>query len=84
MGASGRRYGREQVLDELERRYAAPHEDEWEAFGFHCQKLCENVYLLTYTLRQPGERWTRRVTIWRRSEQGWRIVYHQGTMIQDL
>ena len=27
-GASGRRYSRQFVLDELEKRFAAPHEDE--------------------------------------------------------
>jgi hypothetical protein len=84
VGASGRRYSRQFVLDELERRHAAPHEDELEAFGFHCRRLGEDTYLLTYTLRQPGERWTRRATIWRRVSQEWKIVYHQGTVVQDL
>lgn len=84
VGASGKRYRREWVLDELERRYAAPHEDDLEALGFHCRRLGEDVYLLTYTLRQPEERWTRRATVWRRTAKGWEIVYHQGTVIQDL
>jgi hypothetical protein len=84
VGASGRRYSREFVLDALERRRASPHEDPLEAFGFHCRRLSEDVYLLTYTLRQPEERWTRRATIWRRTSQGWEIVYHQGTVVQDL
>lgn len=84
VGASGRRYSREFVVDGLERRYAVPHEDALEAFGFHCRKLSDDVYLLTYTLRQPEERWTRRATIWRRTAQGWEIVYHQGTIIQNL
>ena len=84
VGASGQRYSREFVLDELERRYATPHEDDLEAFGFHCRKLGENVYLLTYTLRQPQERWTRRATIWQRTAEGWKIVYHQGTVVQEV
>ena len=84
VGASGRRYSREFVVNELGRRYAVPHEDHLEAFGFHCRKLSADVYLLTYTLRQPEERWTRRSTIWRRTAQGWEIVYHQGTIIQGL
>lgn len=84
VGASGRRYSREFVLDELERRYATPREDNLEPFDFHCRRLSEDVYLLTYTLRQPEERWTRRATIWQKTSQGWEIVYHQGTVVQDL
>lgn len=82
VGASGKRYSRALVLDTLEERYATPHEDNLEAFGFYCRKLAEDVYLLTYTLRQPEDRWTRRATIWQRSESGWQIVYHQGTIIE--
>jgi hypothetical protein len=81
VGASGSRYSREFVLAELEKRYSsgAPVED-LEAEGFHCLQLCEEVYLLTYTLRQ-GRRLTRRSTIWRRAHGEWKIVYHQGTVV---
>jgi len=81
-GASGRRYSREFVLDELERRYASPPlEDDWECCDFHCQKLADNVYLLTYSMRQ-GARETRRSTIWERAGADWKIVFHQGTIVQ--
>ena len=87
IGASGRRYSRKFVLDELEKRFAMPQTDAWETLGFHCQKLGEDVYLLTYTLVQnPGSekaRVTRRSTIWRRSEGGWKFVFHQGTIVED-
>jgi hypothetical protein len=33
-------------------------------------------------LRQ-GERVTRRATIWQRDPDGWKIVYHQGTVVAD-
>ena len=82
VGASGRRYSREYVLDELEKRYASPYEDVWEAGDFHCLEIAAGNYLLTYTLIQ-GERVTRRSTIWRRTGQGWKIVYHQGTIVED-
>jgi hypothetical protein len=84
VGASGRRYSREWVLDELERRYAAPHEDVLEASGFYCRKLSEDVYLLTYDLIQDQRRKTRRSTIWQRTSEGWKIVFHQGTIVQDI
>jgi hypothetical protein len=83
VGASGSRYGREFVLNELERRHAAPHEDVRETSEFRCQKLARDLYLLTYTLLQDGKRLTRRATIWRRTEAGWKIVYHQGTIVLD-
>jgi hypothetical protein len=82
VGASGRRYSREYVLDELEKRSTTAAEDEPQADDFHCLELAENLYLLTYTLNQ-GTRLTRRSTIWRRSSQGWKIVFHQGTVVAD-
>lgn len=81
VGASGRRYARSAVLGALEKRYATPHEDVWETMGFHCRELATDVYLLTYTLLQDHKRRTRRSTIWQRSAEGWKIVYHQGTIV---
>jgi hypothetical protein len=83
VGASGRRYSRAYVLDELEKRHAVPHVDIWETMDFHCRRLADDVYLLTYTLLQNKVRRTRRSTIWRRTAEGWKIVYHQGTIVQD-
>lgn len=83
-GASGQRYAREPILDEMDRRYAnGPCEDVWETSEFHCRQLAENVYLLTYTLLQDRKRLTRRATIWQRTSEGWKIVYHQGTIVQN-
>jgi len=83
IGASGRRYSREFVLAELERRHATEHADVWETRDFHCRKLAEDMYLLTYTLLQNEERLTRRSTIWQKTPAGWKIVFHQGTMVQQ-
>ncbi len=82
VGASGRRYSREYVLDNLEKRFAAPHEDVWETRDFHCLMIAPDNYLLTYTLLQ-GARITRQSTIWRRCDGAWKIVYHQGTIVAD-
>jgi hypothetical protein len=82
VGASGRRYSREYVLDMLEKRHATPVGDEnLEARDFHCLEIARDNYLLTYTLLQ-GPRMTRRATIWRRDGEAWRIVYHQGTVVE--
>ena len=79
-GASGKRYGREYVLDVLDERHASAHEDAWTTRDFHCLEIAADNYLLTYTLQQ-GERITRRATIWRRAADDWKIVYHQGTIV---
>ncbi|MGO9317005.1 MAG: DUF4440 domain-containing protein [Terracidiphilus sp.] len=82
-GASGRRYSRQAVLDGLEERFSVPHADVWEPREFYCRRLSEDTYLLTYTLLQDHQRLTRRATIWRSTADGWKIVYHQGTIVQD-
>jgi len=82
VGASGRRYSREYVLAELERRHRQPFHDVWDASDFHCRRLAPDVYLLTYTLLQDRVRKTRRSTIWQHAETGWKIVFHQGTIVE--
>ena len=86
VGASGRRYSRDHVLDVLEDRHqVASHlalEDTWEASDFACRDLGSDTFLLTYTLQQ-GSRKTRRMTVWRRSPEGWKILFHQGTVVED-
>lgn len=82
VGASGRRYSREYVLDTLEKRSQNLVEETWETQDFHCLELGSKTYLLTYTLIQ-GARVTRRSTIWRKAELGWQILYHQGTIVEN-
>ncbi len=82
-GASGRRFSREFVFDVLAQRQAKPEPDVWETSEFYCRKLAEGVFLLTYTLLQDRTRLTRRATIWQRAADGWKIIYHQGTVVQD-
>jgi hypothetical protein len=83
VGASGRRYSREHVLETLVERHSKPREDIWETRDFHCRELAANTYLLTYTLVQDRTRMTRRSTIWRHTSDGWKIVFHQGTIVED-
>lgn len=89
VGASGRRYNREYVIDEVVRRYADPQyhglasspEDGWKTTDFYCLEIAKDNYLLTYTLHQ-GSRITQRSTIWRKNGADWKIVYHQGTLVR--
>lgn len=80
IGASGRCFDRDYVLEVLAERQRTPAEEIWETSEFRCQELAPDLYLLTYLLRQP-ERVSRRATIWRRAGADWQIVFHQGTVV---
>lgn len=80
VGASGRRYSREFVLDVLEERYKNATEAVWEVGDIHCLEIAAENYLVSYTLIQ-GERVTRRSTIWHHTAEGWQILFHQGTPV---
>ncbi len=86
VGASGKTYSRECVISTVVKRYEDPNyvkEDIWKTTNFHCREIAPDNYLLTYTLFQGHEqRKTRRVTLWRYSEGNWKIIYHQGTVVQ--
>jgi hypothetical protein len=81
IGASGRRYNREFILETLAQH---PPIDaaiaNWQATDFALQQLAPSTYLLTYTLDQAG-RITRRSTLWQKAADGWQILYHQGTIV---
>jgi hypothetical protein len=80
VGASGRRYSREFVLEDLVRRGREPGEELWTKRDMQCLEIAPDNYLFTYTLEQ-GPRVTRRATLWRRSGSDWKILYHQGTIV---
>ena len=83
VGASGRRYSREHVRAVTEQRIAAPQDESgWETSDFQVRAMGASVYLLTYTLAQ-GERVTRRLTVWRRRENRWAVMFHQGTVVAE-
>lgn len=82
VGASGRRYDRQYVLDVLEQRHRTPHHDRWQTRDFRCRELAGDVFLLTYTLQQEA-RISRRMTLWQRTPEGWRALYHQGTLVRE-
>lgn len=81
VGASGRRYSRAFILG-MQSKLALVDADAagWKATGFGLRRLGPDCFLLTYTLDQNG-RLTRRATIWEKAADGWRILYHQGTVV---
>jgi hypothetical protein len=82
VGASGRRYSRDYVLETLKNRPPNPDEASWAMQDFQCREIAADNYLITYTLFQ-GPRITRRATLWRKTQSGWKILYHQGTMVDS-
>ena len=84
VGASGAATAEIMSWTYLEERFQQDQSgDIWETSDFYCKRLSNDVYLLTYTLLQHGTRKTRRSTIWQHTGEGWKIVFHQGTIVQD-
>ncbi|MFT4049642.1 MAG: hypothetical protein QM648_07360 [Solirubrobacterales bacterium] len=86
IGASGRIYSRERVIETVVDRYARG-EDELEhtITEFEVRELSEHVFLATYLLAQPDGpvlRTTRRATLWTNELGRWQVVYHQGTIAE--
>jgi hypothetical protein len=79
VGASGKCYSREFVLQTLLTRVPDPTEASWLVRDFQVREIAADNYLATYTLFQ-GVRVSRRATLWRRGPPGWQILYHQGTL----
>ena len=81
VGASGRRYSRAFILNELYPQAPAFADAlGWETRDHALRQLGPDTYLMTYVLQQ-GDRLTRRATIWRRTIDGWCVLYHQGTIV---
>jgi hypothetical protein len=84
IGASGRVYSREHVLE----RVLARHERDEPIVengieGFSVLQIGPHAYLATYTLQLPdghATRTTRRATVWTDRAGRWQVIYHQGTL----
>ncbi len=80
IGASGKTYDRNLIIETLLERYKTPEPDDWSCSNFSIRQIGEDLYQLNYVLQQPN-RLTRRTTLWRKTGEAWRIVFHQGTII---
>lgn len=73
-GASGTIYDRSAMLAALA---SDPGFDGPRTISdFTATSLADNVCLITYRIRENG---SLRSSIWRRSGEGWKMVFHQGT-----
>ena len=81
VGASGRRYSREFIRHFLEQNPPVDAASAgWRTSDHSVRRLGPDTFLFTYTLCQ-GDRVTRRATIWQTAAEGWRVLYHQGTIV---
>ncbi len=80
VGASGRNYERDHVVRSLVARGKVPGDEDWIVSDTRLRRLADDTYAFTYQLDQAG-RLTRRLTLWREDPDGWKILYHQGTII---
>jgi hypothetical protein len=81
IGASGRVYAREYVLEVVDERDRRGEVEVLEPFEVACRALAPGLYQLTYRLAQ-GDRATWRSSLWRRGgPDGWQVVFHQGTVV---
>lgn len=82
IGASGTRYARDFCLKVLSERQQTPDPTTWQTDEWHVSEAGEDLYLLTYRLSQPY-RATLRSSLWRIEPQGWQVLFHQGTVVQE-
>ncbi len=80
IGASGRIYRRDVVIANLLERYRELEPHDWPCRDFTISRLADDLYHLSYILEEPDRR-SRRSTFWRSTSTGWKIVFHQGTVI---
>ncbi|RFA08018.1 hypothetical protein B7R54_01380 [Subtercola boreus] len=80
IGQSGRLWSRPEMVAALATLDMSSTLDAHEFSDPRVESLAPELHLLTYLLRS-GSGLTRRSSIWRESETGFRCVFHQGTRL---
>ncbi|MEU7900740.1 DUF4440 domain-containing protein [Nonomuraea sp. NPDC049152] len=78
IGASGRLWDRSSIIAAVTQD-ADPSAAPIVASDMEGRLLAPGIVHLTYVSDNNGRR-ARRSSIWRRSEQGWLVYFHQGTL----
>jgi hypothetical protein len=79
-GASGRHWGRTEMLAALAAEQPGGEEPAITATEMTGTRLADDVIHLTYLSQRAGRR-ALRSSIWLRTSDGWRVYFHQGTLI---
>lgn len=80
IGASGRLWDRASLIGALSLEQGLGPVAEIDEI--HAVPLGTDVVLLTYRAR-GSNRTSRRSSVWRYRADGWRLVFHQGTVVPD-
>ena len=80
-GASGRRWGRTEMLAALAAEQPAGEEPAITTTEMAGTRLADDMIHLTYVSQRAGRR-ALRSSIWLRTPAGWRVYFHQGTLIR--
>jgi hypothetical protein len=81
VGVSGRLWSRDEIVAALAAERAERH-GETTATELQATVLSPELVLLTYVSERDGRR-ARRMSLWRRSAGTWRVLYHQGTLLDS-
>ena len=81
IGASGRLWTRAEVISALTSE-PSTDEDRIRATEVAGEVVGPGIVQLIYVSDRDGRR-TRRSSLWRRSAGGWRMLFHQGTPLND-
>lgn len=79
-GSSGRRWTRDAMLAAIGTELT--DETAIVAHDVHAARLAEDVVLVTY-VSDHGGRLSRRSSVWCDTVGGWRIRFHQGSLVSD-
>ncbi len=78
-GRSGRIWSRQDIIDTEPREIGA----ELPLAGFAVHVIGPQAALVTYRSVEVGRGVSNRASVWRRTESGWKLVFHQGTPAQE-
>jgi len=76
-GSSGKVYTKSDVIQYLPNEI----EENFEASNFNGVQLARDCILLTYLLYSKHGK-SLRSSIWKRYDGNWKIIFHQGTLVQ--
>jgi hypothetical protein len=81
-GASGRKWDRSETIASLTKAQPPCGEAPVNALEITGTQLADDVVHVTY-LSLRDRRCALRSSIWRRTNEGWRLYFHQGTLTQS-
>jgi hypothetical protein len=81
-GASGKSYNKQETLSALRKRASNHAADNWIPYNFTCMAITDSAYLLTYCV-QRNDGLSMRSSIWKKSNNQWQILFHQGTIVKE-